>query len=573
MRLIARLFPLAAYRTTIDRERAVLVYAINMLMLIGVLVFGVSTRLLGGSIILQRYAGGTVLLWGVALCLSAVLSVALTRVGRMRAGALVVVVITAVLLNFPAIQTGYYNTGQVLLVAFVVLMAALLLGNFGLILGGVMATSFLVLGYIVRVSLPPPDASNNLNAFVNSMVMMVLIIFVAYLFLRYARLSRAEGVMITQEDRFRLAQITSRVTQGIARRSDLSDVLSVAVDLVRDSYPDIYHVQIFLLDETREQARLAASTGEVGRLLIQRRHSLSVGSQSVIGTVTASGKPVVARAGEQGIHKRNEFLPETATEAAFPLRLGDDIIGALDLQSKMGDIFRDEDLPVFQSLADHIAIAIDNAHLFEQTAERLHENQRLVEQTRLAAEEVERLNRRLTGRSWDEYLQQRTQQPGIGLNLADMTTTPQEEWTPALQQAVRFNHLVQEQETHGGQVVAVPLRVRGQVIGAMEFELDGAGNLSPEDVTLLEEVGEQLGMAAETNRLFEGSQRLAQREALVNEIATRLQTSTSVEMTLNVAARSLKEALKAERVSIRLGARPASVPPPATQPKANGEAQ
>jgi GAF domain-containing protein len=556
MRLTERIFPLTAYRSTIARERAVLVYAINILLVAGVLVFGVSTRALGGSTILQRYAGGAIALWVLALGLSAALSIALTRIGRMRAGALVVVVMTAIILNFPAIQTGYYNTGQVLLVAFVVLMAALLLGNFGLIVGGVLATSFLVLGYAVRVTLPPPDTSNNLNAFSNSMVMIALIIAIAYLFLRYARLSRAEGVMVTQEDRFRLAQITSQVTQGIARRSDLSDVLNVAVDLVRDSYPDVYHVQIFLIEDTGEQARLAASTGEVGRLLLQRRHGLAVGSQSVIGQVTASGKPVVARAGEKTIHKRNEFLPDTAAEAAFPLRLGDTIIGALDLQSKLGDVFREEDLPVFQSLADHIAIAIDNARLFEQTAERMHDNQQLMEQTRLAAQEVERLNRRLTGRSWDEYLQQGAQSQGVGLNLADMTTTPQQEWTPALQQAMRFNHLVQEMESRGGQVIAVPLRVRGQVIGAMEFELDGTGNLSPEDVTLLEEVGEQLGMAAETNRLFESSQRLAQREALVNEIATRLQTSTSVEMTLNVAARSLKEALKAERVSIRLGPRP-----------------
>ena len=115
-----------------------------------------------------------------------------------------------------------------------------------------------------------------------------------------------------------------------------------------------------------------------------------------------------------------------------------------------------------------------------------------------------------------------------------------------------------QREDDGGQIIAVPLRVRGQVIGAMEFELDENGNLMPEDLNLIEEVGEQLGLAAESNRLFETSQRVAQREALVNEIATRLQASNNVEMTLSEAARRLRSTLKANRVSIRLGAPPAN---------------
>jgi GAF domain-containing protein len=80
--------------------------------------------------------------------------------------------------------------------------------------------------------------------------------------------------------------------------------------------------------------------------------------------------------------------------------------------------------------------------------------------------------------------------------------------------------------------------------------------LSAEDLAMMEEVSEQLGLAAESNRLYETSQRIAQREALVNEISTRLQSGTSVEMTLTSAARSLKDVLKANRVAIRLGKPP-----------------
>jgi GAF domain-containing protein len=342
-------------------------------------------------------------------------------------------------------------------------------------------------------------------------------------------------------------------------------VLNNAVEQIQTSYPAIYHAQIFMVDENHQKANLVASTGQVGRMLMERKHNLGVGSLSVIGQVTLQGKMMIARAGAQdGIHRRNEFLPDTEVEAAFPLRIGDTIIGALDMQSKLRDTFAEIELPMFQSLADHLAIAIDNARLFEQTERRLDENQHLVEQTRRAAEEVEHLNQQLTGRFWDEYLDAQKDSLGLNVDFKTNLSRADEEWTSALQEAVTFNHPIMQRE-NGSQIIAVPLRVRGQVIGAMEFELDEGGNLMPEDLNLIEEVGEQLGLAAETNRLFETSQRVAQREALVNEIATRLQASNNVEMTLNEAARSLRTTLKANRVSIRLGA------PPAVQPQEEGE--
>jgi GAF domain-containing protein len=281
--------------------------------------------------------------------------------------------------------------------------------------------------------------------------------------------------------------------------------------------------------------------------------------------VTAKGIPVIARSDStETVHRRNELLPETRVEAAFPLRIGDMVIGALDLQSKIDDSFREDDLPIFQSLADHIAIAIDNARLFDETEKNLQDNQRLVEQSRQAIGEVERLNQRLTGRFWDDFLgDQEVGSTGISVQFDNPRERQELTWTPTLQEAIRFNRSVQQQDNNQ-RVVALPLRVRGQVIGAMEFELDATGNLSTEDMNLLEEVGEQLGLAAETTRLFQGSQRLAQREALVNEIATRLQTSNNVETTLTEAARSLRDALRAEKVVIRLG------PPPTNGNGSNG---
>jgi len=290
-------------------------------------------------------------------------------------------------------------------------------------------------------------------------------------------------------------------------------------------------------------------------MLIDRHHSLPIGSQSVIGQVTINNQYMIARStSSNSVHRRNEFLPDTVVEAAFPMRIGDAVIGALDLQSKLYDVFNEEDAPIFQSLADNVAIAIDNARLFEETERRLAENQQLVAQMRQSSEEVERLNERLTGRFWKDFLNQQDA-PSLDLDLSTQVASVDSAWTASIKQAIQSNQSVQS-TSKDAQIVTVPLRVRGQVIGAMEFEMDEKGNLSNEDLAMMEEVSEQLGLAAESNRLYETSQRIAQREALVNEISTRLQSGTSVEMTLTSAARSLKDVLKANRVAIRLGKPP-----------------
>jgi GAF domain-containing protein len=287
----------------------------------------------------------------------------------------------------------------------------------------------------------------------------------------------------------------------------------------------------------------------------------------VIGTVTGEGRAVVARSASETaatIHRRNEYLPETRVEAAFPLRSGERVIGALDLQSRLPHAFPDRDLPVFQTLADQLAIAIDNTRLFEETQRRLAENRSLLAQNEHALREVERYAARLTGQAWTQFIEGRSQVDGLSLDLEQGTAEAQAAWLPALDQAAAEGTLVQQRE-NGHLHVAVPLRVRGVTLGAMAFQVAGIDALSAEDAALAQTVGDRLGLALENARLFDESQRAAQRQALINEISTQLQASTNVEATLRTAAHSLQTTLGAGRVAIRLG------PPPVTAAKKDGE--
>jgi signal transduction histidine kinase/CheY-like chemotaxis protein len=96
------------------------------------------------------------------------------------------------------------------------------------------------------------------------------------------------------------------------------------------------------------------------------KHSLPVGSRSVIGNVTANGATVIANdTSLDPNHRPNPLLPETRAEAGIPLSIGSRVIGALDIQSDQVDAFHQEDIAVLETLADQISVALDNANSYD----------------------------------------------------------------------------------------------------------------------------------------------------------------------------------------------------------------
>ncbi len=169
--------------------------------------------------------------------------------------------------------------------------------------------------------------------------------------------------------RTRQIRTASEVARAVVSTPSLDDLLSRAVELIRDRF-GYYHVSIFLLDDKGEYAVLREATGEIGGALKARGHRLAVGSQSIIGWVTANNQPRVASdVGEDPVHFKNELLPETRSEAAVPLQVGGRVMGALDVQSTDPDAFKPEDIEVLQTLADQISAAIQNAQLAKRSAE------------------------------------------------------------------------------------------------------------------------------------------------------------------------------------------------------------
>jgi sigma-B regulation protein RsbU (phosphoserine phosphatase) len=140
----------------------------------------------------------------------------------------------------------------------------------------------------------------------------------------------------------------------------------------------------------------------------------------------------------------------------------------------------------------------------------------------------------------------------LTFDLDTRHTSPEAEWTDTLNEAATHRQVITT--TNAGQrIVALPIIVRNEVIGAMEFELASDETLPEGILELAGAVGQRVGLAMENRRLFDETQRAVQREALINDIGADLQTATGVDAIIQRAARHLQDALDAHQVTIRLG--------------------
>lgn len=175
-------------------------------------------------------------------------------------------------------------------------------------------------------------------------------------------------------------QVAAEVARDATAAQDLGGLLRRATDLIRRRF-GFYHVGIFLVDRQGEVAVLEAASGPTVDEMLAQGHRLEVGGASIVGTVTARAEPRVALdVGTEPVHFDHPLLPDTRSEMALPLRVGERVIGALDVQSRRESAFDQDEVAVLQTLADQLAVAIERTRLFEQTQAALEERWRTVVQ-------------------------------------------------------------------------------------------------------------------------------------------------------------------------------------------------
>ncbi len=377
----------------------------------------------------------------------------------------------------------------------------------------------------------------------NIILMLIALTFVSIV-MRYF-INGGQRAVIRSRSTAALLQATSEVGQSLSQILDLNDLLERAVHLISTRFQH-YHVQIFLVSDARDQVVLVASTGEVGKRLLERGHQLSVGSQSVIGQVVLRSAPVlVSDTKRDPIYYQNDLLLNTRSEMALPIRDGSQTIGALDIQSVYAHAFDQIDLQALQVVADLLATAIRNARLFKQQAETVQENQRLLQDSETNLLEIQRLNQQLTRVAWQNYHTDAQAVTGVTLERDRLLSA--DDWSEPLRRAGQEGQMIESE----GKTVAVPVILRGEVIGAIE--VDAGTENSAETAEMVQAVAQRLALSLENARLYEATLQAAAQEQRINDIAARFQSVATVDELLRITLAELSETLGAETGSVRLG--------------------
>ncbi len=188
-----------------------------------------------------------------------------------------------------------------------------------------------------------------------------------------------ERVTATSRDLDRAIEVGHTVTQV----DNLDDMIAQAVELIRGSF-ELYYVQVYLLDANDHNLILRAGTGTIGQTLVHQNHRLPVSLGSIVGSSALEKRTiVVANTTTSEVHQPNPLLPNTCSEMAMPLILGDQVVGVLDLQSDIPGKLTDETVPALEAVAGQLTMAIQNARLMVQTKEAsLQSDHQVRQQTR-----------------------------------------------------------------------------------------------------------------------------------------------------------------------------------------------
>jgi GAF domain-containing protein len=310
---------------------------------------------------------------------------------------------------------------------------------------------------------------------------------------------------------------TSYIARKTAEVQDLASLLTTVARLVTDQF-GFYHTGIFLLNEIGDQVTLQAASSEGGQRMIERGHSLAVGTQGIVGYVAAQKKPRIALdVGDDAVFFNNPDLPMTRSEVALPLLIRNRVLGVLDIQSDKPQAFGTEDIDVLQTLSDQIAIAIENA--------------RLLDETQAAILQLEALTGVRTREVWKQKLRD---------NNRVFTYTPM---------GLRAEKLSQTSEN----AIGAPIILRGQKIGNISIAKKGDAKWNKLDESLLEEVASQVGLAVDNIRLLEEATQRAIQEQTIGKLAARFSQSLDLDTLLQTAARELGQVADVSEVSIFIG--------------------
>lgn len=334
------------------------------------------------------------------------------------------------------------------------------------------------------------------------------------------------------ERRAKQFESIAHIARTISSTRDLDVLLSQITTAIHQDF-GFYHVGIFLLDTAREYAVLSAANSEGGKVMLERGHRLKVGETGLVGYVTGTGKARVALdTGVDSVFFDNPYLPQTRSEITLPLHVGDEIIGALDVQSMEPNAFSQEDINILSALADQVSVAIQNAKQFEETRKALNES--------------EVLSRQFVQAGWQQFTKNRNllgiRHTGARASLLHRRNGKSKE-----------DQLFVPTKPNGrGATLSLPIKLRGEVIGSVDVRTPDNRPWDQDEMDIVTAIIERAAIAMENARLLAESQKRAAKERIIGEISAKISMQSEINELLKTAAQELGQNLPGTEIAIQL---------------------
>ena len=388
------------------------------------------------------------------------------------------------------------------------------------------------------------------------------------------------NAQILDEHRNQISKIqtSAEIARDISSALNLDELLLKAINLIRERF-DFYHAAVFLIDSAEKFAVIREATGEAGAQMKRSGHKLAVGSKSIVGFVSKQGEALVVNdTTKDATHMLNPMLSDTRAEAAIPMKIGERILGVLDVQSTVPFSFTPNDITTFQILADQLAIAVNNTELFAETQEHLSQHRLLHHITTSAASGTtldEALNAAVEGLQVtlggdrvsillsDEERKNLLPKAWVGYSdeIKDLSIpfgTGVTGWVAARRKPLRINDI--EQDTRYIEVsantkseLALPLIFRNDILGVLNVESEQFSAYTDNDEEMLGTLAGSLAAIIANARLVEQIRKQAERERQLYEISSKIRRSTDTQTILATTVNELKNATGARRAQITIG--------------------
>jgi GAF domain-containing protein len=373
-------------------------------------------------------------------------------------------------------------------------------------------------------------------------------------------------------------QTVAEISREVSGTLIVDNLLHQAVNLVHERF-NFYHAAVFLVDPTGEAAVIREATGEAGMQMKRAGHKLGIGSKSIVGYVTQQKQAlVVNEVTKDANYYANPLLPETKAEACLPLKVGERILGVLDVQSQRAYVFTDENIRILQILADQLAVAVVNSELFAEAQERLSQHRLLHHVTTAAASST----------TIEEALQSAVQglQVTLGGDQISIMMADKEQkmlevkssvgyanedsarlkvpfgvgitgWVASHRQAQRSGDVAKDSRYIAvnpkvRSELAIPLIYRNEVLGILNVESSRLNAYTESDEEMLGTLAGSLAAIIAHSKLLEQFRQQAERERLLYEITNKIRRTTNPDKILSITADELGKTLNARRTQISI---------------------